>query len=554
MSNESRETKESKESIQSILSKTAATLLLVSAAVATAAEPLRITVDATRTTGTLEPFWASQIIHPTESLLTEQGRSLLRLMTETGAARQYVRIYNQPETAVQVGSDGSVTYDWGRFDEMAELILATGCRLKVMFFGMPAVLAAHPEAVLKRPNGSKVCVSPPKDYKRWEALCADFTRHAIQKFGAAEVKRWTFRCWNEPDLGGFWYKGDVAEYLKLYDHFAKGVKDVCPEVRIGGPALSSTKTYSDPKPFKLFLEHVTRGQNQATGGVGAPLDFIAVHTYGGSGGGGGPGRKFPDVAYMIEQQLRYADLRDAYPELRGVPIHVEEWGATSGGTKGVKERPTADVRNSEYGAAFLVDWVARHVRMRQENDRHFESFTFCASGYEKAPARDFMGYRTLDTKSGFHKPILNAYKLLNKMAPECVAVTTDPSDGPVSVFATRDGGRMTVLIVNYQYDQIDGNGVSYPVKLEVIPPWGPAVAVTLKHWRIDKAHGNAYTAYKKAGAPANPTPEQVAAIGSSMMLELFEPEKSLSGTQLAGFSFELPCNAVSLIEIARARE
>ena len=24
-----------------------------------------------------------------------------------------------------------------------------------------------------------------------------------------EVRQWSFRCWNEPDLTGFWYQGDV---------------------------------------------------------------------------------------------------------------------------------------------------------------------------------------------------------------------------------------------------------------------------------------------------------------------------------------------------------
>jgi xylan 1,4-beta-xylosidase len=475
-------------------------------------------------------------------------------MTENGAARQYVRIYNQPETAVRVGTDGRITYEWNRFDEMAEMILSTGCKLKVMFFGMPSVLAAHPEKVLKRSNGSNVCTSPPNDYKQWEALCADFTRHVVAKYGLAEVKRWTFRCWNEPDLSGFWYQGDVSEYLKLYDHFAKGVKDVCPEIRVGGPALSSTKTYSDPKAFKRFLEHVVRGRNHATGGVGAPLDFLGVHTYGGSGGGGGPGRTYPDVAYMIEQQLRYADLRDAYPELKSVPIHVEEWGVTSGGTKGVKERPTADVRNSEYGSAFLVDWVARHVRMRQENGRHFESFTFCASGYEKAPAQDFMGYRTLDTKSGFHKPILNAYKLLNKLAPELVLVKVASLEGPVSAFATRGSDRIAVLIVNYQHDQLDGRGASYPVALTVVSPWGPDVAMTLQHWRIDKTRSNAYTAYKEAGSPANPTPAQIAEVKGRMGLELLEPARQMTLADWDGLTFEMPCNAVSLIELVRRQE
>lgn len=61
-------------------------------------DPARIgiEVDASRPAGTLEPFWASQIIHPTERLLTDDGARLLQLMADSGAARQFIRIYNQP--------------------------------------------------------------------------------------------------------------------------------------------------------------------------------------------------------------------------------------------------------------------------------------------------------------------------------------------------------------------------------------------------------------------------------------------------------------------------
>jgi hypothetical protein len=62
-----------------------------------AQDTVRISVHAVQATGQLAPFWASQIIHPTESLRTEQGRGFLRLLVETGAARQYVRIFGSPE-------------------------------------------------------------------------------------------------------------------------------------------------------------------------------------------------------------------------------------------------------------------------------------------------------------------------------------------------------------------------------------------------------------------------------------------------------------------------
>ena len=337
--------------------------------------------------------------------------------------------------------------------------------------------------------------------------------------------------------------------MKLYDYFAEGVKSVSPDIRIGGPALTSTGTYRKPDNFRFFLDHVAKGVNHATGGIGSPIDYLAVHTYGGGGSGGGPGREYPEVDYLIEQQMRYADMRDEYPELRNLPIHVEEWGVSSGGTIGISEKPMADFRNSQFGAAFLTSWVERHIRMRQENDRKIESFTFCSSGYERMRTHDFMGYRTLDTKHGFHKPLLNAYKLLYRMASELVPVKTDPADKHVSAFATRDKKKITILVTNYQHDRIISDGPSYPVKLNIDTQWKPDKKVTLNHWRIDRNHSNAYTVYKEIGSPKLPNPLQIDEVKKRMDLELLEPPKRMSVKDLAIVEFELPCNAVSLIEI-----
>jgi xylan 1,4-beta-xylosidase len=512
---------------------------------------VEINVDATNVIGQLEPFWASQIIHPTEFLLTEWGDNFLKLLEENGAAQQYIRIYNQPEQAIRVSSDGVITYDWNQFDAMADLILATGNKIHVVFYGMPYEIAAHPEATRTRPYGAKVCFSPPKDYQLWEDLCIDFSKHVVAKYGLDEIKKWNFRCWNEPDLSGFWYKADLEEYLKLYDHFSYAVKSVNKDIKVGGPALSTTNTYKHPEHFSFFLEHIVNGKNYATKETGSPIDFLSVHTYGGSGGHGGPGREYPDVEYMMEQEIRLADMRDEFSFLKHIPINVEEWGISSGGTKGMDSEPMTVVRNSEYGAAFLTTLVAKHIKLQQENDRNIRQFTFCSSGYEKIPEHDFMGYRTFDTKSGFQKPILNAYKLLFKLAPEMVKVEKNNSNDHVSAFATCDEKRITIVVTNFQNERINNDGEAYPVSLAIESSWQKGTEVTVKHWRIDASHSNAYTAFKKLGSPALPNPLEIDAIKSRMQLELLENPKTKRIGDLKNIEFQLPCNSVSLVEITK---
>ena len=67
-----------------------------------------------------DPFWANMKFHPTEYLSTEWGKELVKLFKDSGAAKQYVRLYNQPEDAVIGEVDGKIKYSWGHFDEKAD--------------------------------------------------------------------------------------------------------------------------------------------------------------------------------------------------------------------------------------------------------------------------------------------------------------------------------------------------------------------------------------------------------------------------------------------------
>jgi xylan 1,4-beta-xylosidase len=253
---------------------------------------------------------------------------------------------------------------------------------------------------------------------------------------------------------------------------------------------------------------------------------------------------------MIEQQLLYADMRDEYPSLRNLPIHVEEWGESSGGATGMASKPTAEVRNSQYGAAFLAEWVGRHIKMKLENDRRFESFTFCASGYERIPEYNFMGFRTLDTKDGFRKPILNAYELLGKLDDELVAVSGSadvPSASHITAFATRSPSKISIVVVNYQYKHPFNDGEAEKVTVRLKPHLKEKLLV--KHWRIDDKHSNAYTVFKELGSPKFLNPFEKDAIRKRMYPEVIEPPYLLDDK--GEISFFLPGNAVSLIEIIK---
>ena len=136
-----------------------------------------------------------------------------------------------------------------------------------------------------------------------------------------------------------------------------------------------------------------------------------------------------------------------------------------------------------------------------------------------------MGYRTLHTKHGFHKPILNAYKLLHRLAPELVATSIISSNNHISAFATRDPKRITIIVTNYQYDRINNDGPSYPVTLNVDTQWKPGTKVILNHWRIDNNHSNSYTAFKELGSPELPNPLEIDEVKNEWNRSCWNPPK-----------------------------
>jgi xylan 1,4-beta-xylosidase len=158
-----------------------------------------------------------------------------------------------------------------------------------------------------------------------------------------------------------------------------------------------------------------------------------------------------------------------------------------------------------------------------------------------------MGYRTLDTKNGYHKPILNGYKLLKKLGTELIPVQTK-TDKHIFSFATKDENKISVVVVNYQDEHPFNDGISKMISLQVKPHWTASRNVTVKHWRIDEKHSNAYTVFKELGSPKLPDPMQIDAIKQRMDLELMETPQQIKSKDKINLKFYLPCNSVSLIE------
>ncbi len=72
----------------------------------------------------------------------------------------------------------------------------------------------------------------------------------------------------------------------------------------------------------------------------------------------------------------------------------------------------------------------------------------------------------------------------------------------------------------------------------------------LQHYRIDAAHSNAYTAWKKMGSPQDVTDEQYRSLEQEGQLQLLNsPEWMTVNKGAVTIRFSLPRQGVSLIKL-----
>ena len=170
----------------------------------------------------------------------------------------------------------------------------------------------------------------------------------------------------------------------------------------------------------------------------------------------------------------------------------------------------------------------------------------------------FAGFRSLAT-NGIDKPVLNVFRMFNKMSGRRVAVQSDgavPLDDilrhgvrgkpDVSAMASLDTDRLYVLVWHYHDDDVPGPAAEVSLDLEGLPLENGSAR--LEHYRVDDRHSNAYTLWKRMGLSAAPTPEEYAELEKAGQLAMLnQPSTSQIHEGKATVHFTLPRQAVSLL-------
>jgi xylan 1,4-beta-xylosidase len=531
--------------------------------------PVSIHVDAAQSKGEFRQI--SRYFGYDEPNFTymKDGRKLLGELGQLQKQTVYVRTHHlltsgDGSPALKWGSTGAYTedsqgrpvYDWKLTDRIFDTYLQRGLKPYVQIGFMPEALSSHPQDYPHHPPFNvKVFPGtgfsyPPKDYGRWEELCHQWALHCAKKYGQREAEQWWWEVWNEPNIS--YWKGTPEEFNELYDHAVAGVRRALPKARVGGP-----ETAGGPGgPFLArFIEHCLRGTNYATGSIGSPLDFVSFHAKGNP--------KYVDghVRMGIASQLGDIDAGFAtvarFPELRRIPIVI---GESDPEGCAACQGDQLNYRNGTMYSSYTAASFARKYELADQHGVNLEGALTWAFEFEEQPF--FAGFRAL-ASNGLDLPVLNVFRMFGKMGGQRLAVTSSHDPGvesmrkngvrglpDVSALASLDKNHLCVLLWHYHDDDLSGPAAAIDLTLDGLI-WRNGKAKVLQY-RIDEEHSNAFAAWKRMGAPTQPSSRQYAELETAGKLTPMEPAARISIEKgSATLHVELPRQAVSLFVITR---
>jgi len=531
----------------------------------TNAFPVSIVVDAARPLGELKPIWRMFGADEPNYATMKNGRKLIGELGEMKNKDVFFRAHNllcsgDGTPALKWGSTGVYSedasgkplYSWKILDEIFDTYLKRGVRPYAQIGFMPEALSIKPEPYQHKWSPfvrySEIFTGwayPPRDYDKWRELAFQWVQHCINRYGKAEVESWYWEVWNEPNIG--YWKGTPEEFHKLHDFAIDGVRRALPNARVGGPDSAG----AGGNWTRRFIEHCLHGTNYATSKNGTPLDFVSFHAK------GSPVYTNGHVRMGIAMQLREIEtgfnIVNSYPELKNIPIVVGECDPEG---CAACQGPQLGYRNGTVYSSYTAASFARIWELARKHHVNLDAALTWAFTFEDQPL--FAGFRQVAT-GGIDLPVLNVFRMFSRMSGQQLTVSSDGAisledikrsgvrkEPDVAALATADQNKIAILLWHYHDDDVAGPAAD--VKLSVNGLAANARSATLTRYAIDSEHSNAFTAWQRMGAPAQPSPDQYAQLVKAGELSTpGEPQLLTITNNVASLTVSVPRQGVYLL-------
>jgi xylan 1,4-beta-xylosidase len=575
-------------------------------------------VDAGQRLGELPRLWTSFGYDELNWTYAPRGKRALAAFAAFAERPYYVRAHNLLTSGrgfswphwgsgnvYHEDAAGNPVYDWTTVDLVFDAYRAVGFKPLVELGFTPQALVP-PEASLPferspslyGPYEAGLWSFPPRDLGKWQALLFELARHCVERYGAGEIASWYWEVWNEPNIA--YWRGTVEQYCALYDHAVAGLSRALPSISVGGPAVTGGARAT--AFLETFLAHCAgTGQhpvNAVTGEPGARLDFISFHTkgsgfgrrsgplsddgarfdWGGDAGGHGrvgTPRQSPSRKKMLSEIRAHLLAAAQYPQFRALPVIVDECDPCVPAHFSRYDNPNFGFRNTSYYPTIMASVFKRTLDLNESLPDSPDVTLATSWAFYFEGERFFEGFREFFTAENVELPLLNGYRLLGRLGPTRVALTSDatwdvrrldelgepdtPGEGQHAdaevdgLAAVDDGaGAVTVLLWHHVDDQY---ATAPPAAVTVILRNVPfdARQARVRHWRIDEQHSNAYSAWQAMGRPQDPDESQLRALRARQGLEECDAvETQPVSADAVSLQLSLPLHALSLLEVTAA--
>lgn len=425
--------------------------------------------------------------------------------------------------------DGKPVYDWTKIDYLYDKLLGMGIKPFVELGFTPDAMKTSDQTIFYWKGNS----SHPQ-LKPWQGLVDAFVRHAQQRYGKEEVRSWFFEVWNEPNLAGFWEKGDQAAYFELFDVTSKTLKNIDPALRVGGPSTAGAAWVPE------FLAHTKQS--------GAAVDFITTHTYGVDGGfldeSGKEDTKLSPNPNAIIGDVTKVRGEIAASYLPKLPLYFTEWSTSY--------NPRDVVHDSYISAAYILSKLKGTEGIAQGMSYWTYSDLFEEPGPPTAP---FEGGFGLMTPQGVRKAAWFAYKYMHELGDAQIKTADAQS------WVTVDNGGVQVLAWDFKtpdqskasnrtfYNLVQPTHAGTPLKL-ALKGMKPGT-YTMQIYRTGFKANDAHTAYLEMGKPKTLSAAQLAQLQAQTQDKPETRQVKVAANGTASVQVPMRVNDVVLVKIAQ---
>jgi xylan 1,4-beta-xylosidase len=466
-----------------------------------------------------------------------------------GILNRDIAVY--PDVAPALATD-TPAYNWTRFDQVYDAIIAAGMRPIVEIGFTPPALASNAGQIQTQlwyggasPNISKPVKPPTADatatptWDHWHKFMADIVQHLEERYGVDDVRdNWYFEVWNEAT----WMYGPGASgYNELYYNTALGLLAGDPLVKVGGPADSGGNS---PNAIPSLIDF-------AKAHADIKLDFVSYHHYGKDSGPNSDAGGFFNFKKSLMTLI-------AGKNFTGDVIN-DEWGP------GYDPELSRDTEASASFIAKSVHFIGTDTTTRLPtmygywtlSDIYEEMNTGTATAYREGNYGLLLkGDANIPASFDLAKPAFNAFRILHMMTDTVVPVTggianaTDNGVGAVATLAS-DGNSIQILVYNHTNSFVNETWEAMsqaPTLVSLAVNNLPFTPTRVRHYLVDHTHSNSHTVWAAMGKPATPNADQWNTLRDASELCYYEAP---AGGATWSVMFPQNTYSVSLIELSR---